>query len=77
MMPLTRDWPGDAYLTITEAAQLLDRHPEQVLRYVRERRLTGAVKVGLKWYIPQTEVEAFGARLRGRRARPGSIKGAA
>ena len=77
MKSLSPDWPGDTYLTVSQAAQLLERHPEQVLRYVREGRLEGAAKVGLMWYIPRAEVLALAARLRERRSRPESTRGAA
>ncbi len=70
-------WPSHGYVTVMQAARILERHPEQVRRYLREQRLRGAVKVGLMWYIPRLELAAFEARLRGRRRGSGLDRGAA
>jgi len=57
-------WPEETSLSVSEAARLLRRHPEQVRRYLREGRLLGAVKLGLMWYIPRKAVLALAAELR-------------
>lgn len=56
---------------------MLRRHPEQVRRYLRERRFAGAVKVGLMWYVPKEELLAFAAHLRKKSRGRGLEKGAA
>ncbi len=70
--------PPAERLTVDEAARLLNRHPEQVRRYLREGRLPGALKLGLMWFIPRKDVLALAACLRdkGRQA-PIIRKGAA
>lgn len=58
-------WPDKAFLTVHQAARLLQRHPEQVRRYLREGRFPGALKLGLMWYLPEAEVRAFAQHRRG------------
>ncbi len=70
------NWPDETCLTVNQAARLLRRHPEQVRRYLREGRFSGAIKVGLMWYVPRTELVAFAAHLRHGSER-GPRKGAA
>ncbi len=58
-------WPDKAFLTVDQAAHLLQRHPEQVRRYLREGRFPGALKLGLMWYVPKAEVRTLARHRRG------------
>jgi excisionase family DNA binding protein len=45
-------------LTVPEAARRLDRNPELIRRWIRERRL-GAEKFGRDWLVSERELERF------------------
>src|SRR5688572_3619490 len=48
----------DGYLTVEEAARLLDRSTEQVRRYLREGKLPGR-RIGQQWFIEEGALAAW------------------
>lgn len=49
---------NQALLSVTEAAQRLNRSTEQVRRYLREGRLDGR-RIGGQWFIERDRLTAF------------------
>lgn len=49
----------DVVLNVSTAAQLLKYHPDQLRRYLRQRKLIG-FKLGKSWRIPISELVKLG-----------------
>ena len=59
-------------VSVSEAAKLLKLHPTLVRRYCRQRRFSGARRMGRAWLLPKVDVEVFALVLK--TLRPGRPK---
>jgi hypothetical protein len=65
----------DEYITITEAAQMLDKTVGMIGRLCRAGKLPGAEKKGsAAWLIPRASVESYRPAKRGAKPRKEKIK---
>jgi hypothetical protein len=66
----------DEYITITEAAQILDKTVSMIGRLCRAGKLFGAEKKGnAAWLIPRASVEAYRPAKRGAKPRKEKLSG--
>ena len=63
----------DHFITTSDAASLLDLHPETIKRFCRQGRLNGH-KINNGWIIPRDEIDRFAETYQETRGRPKTLR---